>query len=267
MARPTRGAGRTTHLPWPPTQDDIEIMAYHGILECFESADRGFLGGHRHRRGREPADGIYANTPTTRCRRSAGRAEEGRRGGRVLRVALLDYPSPAVKDPRRKWWRTSRHPRRRQPSESSIPTTSPTSTTPTWRSALRAMRPSGSCRGGRGPEAVYGCEVWRDLDWLPSRDKVAFDVGDRENLAAALVGVFDSQITGGKRYDLATPGRRRAHATYHESHGRDVATGLTFAMDLTPLIQDPGSTLSDSCWTTSAASRRTSPRSSGSSAD
>ena len=33
-------------------------------------------------------------------------------------------------------------------------------------------------------------------------------------------------------------GRRRAHATYHASHGTDEATGLTYAMDLTPLVTD-----------------------------
>jgi hypothetical protein len=70
-------------------------------------------------------------------------------------------------------------------------------------------------------------------------DKVAFDVSAHENLQAALLGIFDSQICGGKRYDLATMGRRHAQATYHETHGTDVATGITFAMDLTPLIEDP----------------------------
>ena len=50
---------------------------------------------------------------------------------------------------------------------------------------------------------------------------------------------FNSQICGGKRYDLATMGRRRANATYFESHGVDVATGLSYAMDLTPLILSP----------------------------
>jgi hypothetical protein len=53
------------------------------------------------------------------------------------------------------------------------------------------------------------------------------------------LGAFDSQIAGGKRYDLATLGRRRANATYAESHAIDQATGMAFAMDLTPLIQDP----------------------------
>jgi len=40
-----------------------------------------------------------------------------------------------------------------------------------------------------------------------------------ENLQFALLGVFESQIAGGKRYDLALMGRRRANATYFESHG------------------------------------------------
>jgi len=69
-------------------------------------------------------------------------------------------------------------------------------------------------------------------------DKVVFDVSAHENLALALDGVFDSQIVGGKRYDLATAGRRRANATYYASHAVDVATGMIFAMDLTPLIED-----------------------------
>jgi hypothetical protein len=54
----------------------------------------------------------------------------------------------------------------------------------------------------------------------------------------ALVAVFDSQICGGKRYDLATMGRRKAHATYFASHGTDATTGLSFGMDLTPLLTD-----------------------------
>ena len=35
-------------------------------------------------------------------------------------------------------------------------------------------------------------------------------------------------------------GRRRANATYFSSHGVDVATGMIYAMDLTPLVTDPG---------------------------
>ena len=49
-------------------------------------------------------------------------------------------------------------------------------------------------------------------------------------MQAALLSVFDSQISGGKHYDLASMGHRRANATYFDSHG----------MDLSPLIQNAG---------------------------
>ena len=64
-------------------------------------------------------------------------------------------------------------------------------------------------------------------------------------MRSALLGVFDSQISGGKRYDLATLGRRRAHATYHASHGTDVSTALNFGMDLTPLMNDASIDVAD----------------------
>jgi hypothetical protein len=73
---------------------------------------------------------------------------------------------------------------------------------------------------------------------LVDEDKVAFDLTGHENLQAALLGVFDSQICGGKRYDLATLGRRRANATYFASHGVDLTLGLSYGMDLSLLIAD-----------------------------
>jgi LmbE family N-acetylglucosaminyl deacetylase len=95
------------------------------------------------------------------------------------------------------------------------------------------------------PQRVWGCEVWRALDWLPDADKVLMDVSGRANLAAALNGVFDSQIAGGKRYDLATSGRRAANATFFESHKTDQATELIFGLDLTPLAADPTADIAD----------------------
>ena len=89
----------------------------------------------------------------------------------------------------------------------------------------------------------------RDLDWLPDDRKVVLDVSERANISAALSAVFDSQISGGKRYDEAVMGRRRAHATFFESHAVDSATLLSFAMDLTPVVQDD--TLSLAAYTSS----------------
>lgn len=75
------------------------------------------------------------------------------------------------------------------------------------------------------PNCVPSCEVWRDPDWLLDSDQQPLDESAQSNLAAALVGIFDSQITGGKRYELAAAGRRLANATY--------------ATDLRPLVNDP----------------------------
>jgi len=76
------------------------------------------------------------------------------------------------------------------------------------------------------PERLVGCEVWRALDWMVDADKLMMQVSRHENLQLALIGVFDSQIVGGKRYDLASMGRRRANATDFESHGVDKTIGV-----------------------------------------
>jgi LmbE family N-acetylglucosaminyl deacetylase len=95
------------------------------------------------------------------------------------------------------------------------------------------------------PDKVVGCEVWRDLDWLIDEDKVVLPVSAYPNLAASLVGLFDSQISGGKRYDLATAGRRLANATYFASHQTDEETALTWGIDLKPLVLNESISLAD----------------------
>jgi len=90
------------------------------------------------------------------------------------------------------------------------------------------------------PKRVIGCEVWRNLDWMLDSEKVLMDVSGHDHLAAALNGIFDSQIAGGKRYDLATLGRRAANATFFDSHSTDQSNQLIFGMDLSPLAADPG---------------------------
>ena len=95
------------------------------------------------------------------------------------------------------------------------------------------------------PKKIYGCEVWRSLDWLIDKDKIMLDVSLNPNLANSLLGVFNSQISGGKRYDNATKGRRIANATFAESHKTDEATEVILAFDLTPLINDINLNISD----------------------
>ena len=107
-------------------------------------------------------------------------------------------------------------------------------------SCLRTIQAIRSLPKAKRPKRVLGCEIWRDLDWLNDADKQVLALDRFKNLAAALNGVYDSQITGGKRYDLAVAGRRTAHASFFESHATDKADALSFAMDLTPLVEDEG---------------------------
>jgi hypothetical protein len=103
-------------------------------------------------------------------------------------------------------------------------------------SVIEALRRMGSAAEGI---RLLGAEVWRGLDWLTEDRKIALDVSPHPDLQEALLQAFPSQIVGGKRYDQATLGRRRANATYFQSHHTDQADLMTYAMDLTPLVAQP----------------------------
>ena len=104
--------------------------------------------------------------------------------------------------------------------------------------ALKVIAALRSLKAEERPEKVFGCEVWRDLDWMCDEEKIFMDCGAHPNIAKCLSGVFDSQIEGGKRYELAAEGRRLANATFSASHACDTYTGLNYAMDLTPLMDE-----------------------------
>jgi hypothetical protein len=111
--------------------------------------------------------------------------------------------------------------------------------------ALRVVEACRKLDPARRPARLLGCEVWRGLDWLPARLQVRLNAGERPHLQAALIGVFDSQIAGGKRYDLSALGLRRARATYSASHEVDAQEGIALAMDMTSLIHDEAARPSD----------------------
>jgi LmbE family N-acetylglucosaminyl deacetylase len=237
---PADALARTTHLAIAAHQDDIEIMAYHGIAECFGRTDRWFTGVVATNGAGSPRSGIYAELSDEEMQRV--RIAEQRKAAFVGEYACqiqLGYTSAEVKDPAGAVvddlcaiLRAAR------PQVVYLHNLADKHDTHV-ATVLRAIAALRAVRDETRPRAVYGCEVWRDLDWLPDPDKRALAVSARSNIAAALVGVFDSQVSGGKRYDLATAGRRLAHATYFASHATDEESALSFAMDLTPLIDDP----------------------------
>ncbi|MDI6827795.1 MAG: PIG-L family deacetylase, partial [Armatimonadota bacterium] len=236
-----KAIARTTHMAIGCHQDDIEIMAYDGILKCFGSPTNWFLGVVVTNGAGSPRDDLYANY-TDEDMQKVRRMEQKKAAvvGEYAAVALLDYSSSAVKDSSNRSVVDDIKKLLLAARPEIVYTHNLADKHDTHVSvALRAIQALRELPSDSQPKAIYGCEVWRDLDWMIDEDKVAFDLAGHENLAAALLGVFDSQICGGKRYDLATIGRRRANATYFESHGTDVTTQMSFAMDLTPLIKDP----------------------------
>jgi len=246
-AAPDAALARTTHLCISAHQDDIEIMAYHGIAECFGLKDKWFSGVVVTNGAGSARAGVYGNYTDEEMQKV--RLIEQRKAAYVGDYACqiqLGFTSAQVKNPKETAVVEDLKKILLAMRPEVVYLHNPADKHDTHISVLlRCMAALREARDTTRPKKVYGCEVWRDLDWLPDDDKQALPVSARSNIAAALVGVFDSQVTGGKRYDLATAGRRLANATYFQSHSTDEETALSFAMDLTPLIDDPKRPIDD----------------------
>lgn len=236
---PAAALARTTHLGVGAHQDDLEIFAIHGILGCFQRPDRWFSGIVVTDGAGSPRDGEYASyddeeMKEVRRREQKKAASIGEYGAQVL----LDHPSKAVKEGAAEVVGdlaalvTSCAPEVIYTHNLADKHDTHVAVTLRLLTALQRVDPNAR------PRRLIGCEVWRDLDWLPDALKVALPIDGHENLQAALLGVFDSQIAGGKRYDLGALGRRRAHATFGESHEVDRHGGVVLGMDLTALMHE-----------------------------
>ena len=231
---------RTTDLGVVAHPDDLEILAQPGILECFGRQDRWFCGVVVTDGAGSPRSGPYADV-SDRDMVEIRRHEQRKAAvvGEYGAAVMVGVPSAEVKDPRggRAVRELAEILRRTRPE--AVYTHNLADRHDTHVAvALRVVEACRSLPAAERPRRLLGGEVWRDLDWLSGPDRRAVDVTPRENIVAALIGVFDSQVTGGKRYDLALLGRRRAHATFDESHHTDVATGISLFMDMTPLLGD-----------------------------
>jgi len=239
---PCIALAQVTHLCVAAHQDDIEIMAHAGIVDCLEATGKWFGGVVVTDGAGSPRTGVYSNFTDEKM--MAVRRDEQRQTARLGRYSIqiqLAHSSAAVKAP-------AAAGQVRRDLESIFTACTPEVVylhNPADKHdthigvLLRSLEVLRALPVEKRPRRVLGCEVWRDLDWLPDTDKIALDAGRRPELAAELLKAFDSQVSGGKRYDLAAQGRRLANATFHTSHATDKAAGITWAMDLTPLVRDP----------------------------
>lgn len=232
----------TTHLAIAAHQDDVEIMAQHGILTCFGRKDRSFSAVLLTDGAGSPRAGIYENYTNEEMRyiRIAEQKKAAAVGGYAA-LLLLNYPSEAVKDPQERDVIDELKKLLMEIKPQVVYIHNPADKHDTHISAsIRALTALRELSDIYRPEIVYGCEVWRGLDWINDEEKQVLDVSERPALKAALLGVFDSQIEGGKRYDLAALGRYEANATFYASHVTDKMSAAIYAIDLTPLL-DGGS--------------------------
>ena len=232
---------RITHLGIGAHQDDLEFMAFHGIEACYRQTDKWFGGVTCTNGAGSARSGLYKDySDEEMCQIRRREQDHAAVVGDYAAMVQLDYPSHAIKDPSNGAPVEDLLSVLKATTPDLVYTHNPADKHSTHvavaANVLKALR---ALPSEERPKKVLGCEVWRGLDWMLDSDKTTLDVSRRPNLATAIGGIFDSQIAGGKRYDLAVDGRRIANATFYDSHSVDDAEKLWFAMDLTPLVEDP----------------------------
>lgn len=232
---------RTTHLGIGAHADDLEVMAIHGILACHASDARWFTGAVVTDGVGSPQDPARALDPAAL---RAVRRDEQRAAatlGRYGAVVFLDHSSSVVRDAAESAVVGDLVTLLRATRPEVVYTHALTDAHDTHVAVtLRVLEACRALAPDERPPRVLGCEVWRDLDWLAPNDKVPLPLDGHEELQAALLAVFRSQIDAGKRYDLAALGRRRANAVFSEQRLPDRHPGLVWAMDLGLLVLNGG---------------------------
>lgn len=231
---------RTTDLGIVAHQDDLEFAALAPIAACLQDPDRWFTGVVCTDGAGSARSGPFAECTDEEMR--VLRRQEQRAAAEVggySAIFQLGHPSAAIREPQQtplvdelvEILAVARPVNVYTHNLADKHSTHLAAAVATIR-AVRALPPD------QRPWRLVGIEGWRSLDWLNDDEKILLDVSGNADLAARLAAVFASQIEGGKRYDLAEQGRRRANATLLEPRMVDGAEELSLAMDLTPLVHN-----------------------------
>ena len=229
----------TTHLGIGAHADDLEILAFPGISACYGHAKNRFSGVVVTDGAGSPRTGTFASMSNAEM--IPQRQKEQRQAadlGKYASVIQLAHPSSAVRQADRSQVVAEltqileiarpevlylHNPADRHETHIAV-----------LLACLEALRrlPASAL-----PKEVYGCEVWGDLDWVPSSHVVRLPCPASETLGTSLLRCFQSQVEGGKRYDRAAVGRRHAQATFGNPTQPDSAEEVVLALDLRPLLQ------------------------------
>ena len=231
---------RTTHMGIGAHPDDLEFMAWSGIISGLAPKNR-FAGVTLTDGGGSSRIGPYANTDDASMRRI--RLEEEKKAaflGEYSALAVLGYTSAQVRRDQRDLVKEDIKVLIRAARPQVIYTHNLADRHRTHLATvlltIEALRELGK---EYYPKEFYGGEVWRSLDWLASDKRCSFDVSSKANLNMSLMGLYDSQIEGGKNYHEATLGRKRANATYADAYAADKSRLLELFMNLHPLLENP----------------------------
>ncbi|MGB3713197.1 MAG: PIG-L family deacetylase [Candidatus Promineifilaceae bacterium] len=224
-----------------PHQDDFEIMAIDGILRCDHEQGNWFTGIVVTGGSSSPREDLYDDYSCSDEELHIVRNQEQKTVAVIGDYAaqfFLDHPSSAVIDsdnrgPCRHIASIIRQTEADVVYAHNLADKHPSQTAIT----LRAIEPIQSLPPVTRPMKLIGFEERRDLDSTMAYDEVACDCLHLASLQTALVEGFDSQIDVGKRYDLAALDRRRPNATYFTTQGVGVTSGLSFAMEISPLVE------------------------------
>ena len=235
-----KALARTTHMTVAAHQDDIELTSLAVIGRCRETEGSYFTGVVVTDGASSPRTGEYAHvTDSEMIALRAQEQKEAAKLGNYNVLAMLGYSSAQFKQREDIASRDTLAALIRQCRPEVIYTHNPADRHDThvavMRRTVEAIR---SLSPEERPAQLIGCEVWRSLDWLPDHRKILLDTGRYMDLAKNLLGVFKSQIAGGKQYDAAFAGRQRANATFAQSHSCDEYACASIALDMTQLIKD-----------------------------
>ncbi|MBR3685753.1 MAG: PIG-L family deacetylase [Clostridia bacterium] len=229
-----------TELVVAAHQDDIEIMCPQAIIKGYQSDKYGVVGVVCADGSGSPRSGPFAHM-TNEEMMKVRRLEQIKAAeiGDYSALVMLNYTSGELKD------RSNESPKddikeiilNYKPETMYIHNLADKHPTHvgTAVNCIKALR---ELPKEARPKKLYGCEVWRNLDWLADEEKVFFDLTGYEQLMRDVLDVYESQIAGGKEYCTAAIGRRAGNATFSASHGVDVAEHVAYGMDLTILIED-----------------------------
>ena len=217
-------------------QDDVEIMAYGPISNCY--GKHSFAAVIVTDGAGSPRTGEFAGYTDEEMKAVRQREQtEAATLGDYRAVIQLGYPSSAVKDASNGAVIEDLCRILRETRPKRLYTHNPADKHPTHVAvSLRVIEAVRRLSPDYRPELFLGLEVWRGLDWLCDADKVRLDTGAYPELARKLLTVHRSQVAGGKRYDEAAIGRRAANATFFASHETDEKSGISFGLDLLPLL-------------------------------